>query len=249
MYGWCHLRSHGTRPLGLSTALSLLALSTGGLYGRLMPGSGGIGAFHRNGSQMEAPGGAGTSLDIPLEEVLRVVTPPAEAVIPYPGVCSKIWLHDVGGVDGGTPTHLQCGFRLQHWQQKPTPVAASSSWSRVTTSGSKQLLSLGGSTCRPATTSWTKAAQSDRLIPMKISQETSLRSHPPSRRGNDKEGAGSQDIYLLVTQRGEPLERSLEGIDIPPSTLAGLYCLWEGLPEGVLPGLHFDVFPPTTIEI
>ena len=50
-------------------------------------------------------------------------------------------------------------------------------------------------------------------------------------------------------QRGEPLERSLEGIDIPPSTLTGFYCLWEGLPERVLPGLHFDVFPPTTIEI
>ena len=85
--------------------------------------------------------------------------------------------------------------------------------------------------------------------PRKISQETSLRSCPPSGRENDKEGACSQDIHLLVTQRGEPLERSREGIDIPPSTLAGLYCLWEGLPGGVLPGLHFDVLPPTTIKI
>ena len=85
--------------------------------------------------------------------------------------------------------------------------------------------------------------------PREISWETSLRSHPPSGRGNDKEGAGSQDIHLLVTQRGELLERSLEGIVIPPSTLTALYCLWEGLPEGVLPGLHFDVFQPTSIEI
>ena len=75
-----------------------------------------------------------------------------------------------------------------------------------------------------------------------ISRETSLRSHPPSWRGNDKEGAGSQGIHLLLNQRGKLLERSPEGIDIAPS-------LWKGLPEGVLPGLHFDVFPPTTIEI
>ena len=85
----------------------------GGLYGGLMPGGGGIGDFHGNGSQMEAPCGGGTSPDIPLEEVLGVVTPPAEAVVPYPGVCSKIWLHDVGGVGRGAPTHLQCGSGLQ----------------------------------------------------------------------------------------------------------------------------------------
>ena len=78
-----------------------------------MTGGGGIGAFHGNGSQMETLGGGGTSLDILLEEVLGVVTPLAEAVIPYPGVCSKIWLHEVGGVDRGAPTHLQCGSGLQ----------------------------------------------------------------------------------------------------------------------------------------
>ena len=78
-----------------------------------MPSSRGTGAFHRNGSQMETPCGGGTSLDIPLEEVLGVVTPLVEAVIPYLGVCSKIWLHDVGGVSRGAPTHLQCGSRLQ----------------------------------------------------------------------------------------------------------------------------------------
>ena len=33
--------------------------------------------------------------------------PPEEAVVPYPGVCSIIWLHEVGGVVGGTPAHLQ----------------------------------------------------------------------------------------------------------------------------------------------
>ena len=91
--------AHGTRPLKLSMALSQSALSMGGLYGRLMPGGGGIGAFHRNRSQMEAPGGADTSLDIPLEEVLRVVTPLVEDAVPYPGVCSKIWLHDIGEAD------------------------------------------------------------------------------------------------------------------------------------------------------
>ena len=83
----------------------------------------------------------------------------------------------------------------------------------------------------------------------KISWETSLRNCPPNWRGNDKERAGSQGVHLLLTKRGELLERSSEGIDIPPCTLMGLYCLWEGLPKGVLPGLHFDVFLPTTIEI
>ena len=84
--------------------------------------------------------------------------------------------------------------------------------------------------------------------PREIGQETSLRSHTPSGRGDYQEGAGLQDIHILVTQREEPLERSPEGINIPPCTLMGLHCLWEGLPEGVLPGLHFDVFPPTTFE-
>ena len=116
---------------------------------------------------METPGGAATSSNIPLEEVLGVVTLPAEAVIPYPGVCSKIRLHNIGGADRGTPTHLQCGSGLQQQWQNPTPVAVSSSWSKVTTLGCKQLLSLGGSACRLATMSWTKAAQSDRLIPMR----------------------------------------------------------------------------------
>ena len=82
-----------------------------------------------------------------------------------------------------------------------------------------------------------------------VNRETSLRNHPPNWRGNDKEGAGSQGVHLLLTKMGELLERSSEGIDIPPCTLMGLYCLWEGLPKGVPPGLHFDVVPPTTIEI
>ena len=82
-----------------------------------------------------------------------------------------------------------------------------------------------------------------------INWEISLWSRPPRwGRGNDKEGAGSQDIHILVTQRGEPLERSPEGIDVPPCGLMALQFLGEGLPEGVLPGLHFDVFPSTTIK-
>ena len=42
--------------------------------------------------------------------------------------------------------------------------------------------------------------------------------------------------------------KSLEGIDVPSCSLSALQFLGEGLPEGVLPGLHFDVFPSTTIE-
>ena len=43
--------------------------------------------------------GGATYPGIPPMEVLRVVTPPEEEVTPYPGVCSTIWLHDVGGAD------------------------------------------------------------------------------------------------------------------------------------------------------
>ena len=44
------------------------------------------------------PRGSTTYPGIPPMEVLRVVTPPLE-VSPYPGVCSTIWLHYVGGAD------------------------------------------------------------------------------------------------------------------------------------------------------
>ena len=44
------------------------------------------------------PGGGATYPDIPAAVVLGVVMPPEEAVTPYPGVCSTIWLHDWGGV-------------------------------------------------------------------------------------------------------------------------------------------------------
>ena len=43
------------------------------------------------------PGGGATYPDIPAAVVLGVVMPPEEAVTPYPGVCSTIWLHDWGG--------------------------------------------------------------------------------------------------------------------------------------------------------
>ena len=43
------------------------------------------------------PGGGATHPDIPATVVLGVVMPPEEAVTPYPGVCSAIWLHDWGG--------------------------------------------------------------------------------------------------------------------------------------------------------
>ena len=45
------------------------------------------------------PGGGATYPGIPPMEVLGVVTPPEEEVIPYPGVCSTIWLHDAGGAN------------------------------------------------------------------------------------------------------------------------------------------------------
>ena len=54
-----------------------------------------------------------------------------------------------------------------------------------------------------------------------VSRETSQRNRPTNWRRYDKEGADSQGVDLLWTQRGELLERSLEGIDIPPGTLLG----------------------------
>ena len=45
------------------------------------------------------PGGDATYPGIPPMEVLGVVTPPEEEVTPYPGVCSTIWLHDMGGAN------------------------------------------------------------------------------------------------------------------------------------------------------
>ena len=54
------------------------------VYDGVVTGCWGKGTFHRNVSQMEIPGGGSTSLDIPPQEVLGVVTPPEEAVIPYP---------------------------------------------------------------------------------------------------------------------------------------------------------------------
>ena len=53
----------------------------GGLYDGVVTGCWGIGVFHGDMSQMEIPGGGGTSLDIPPKEVLGVVTPPEKAVI------------------------------------------------------------------------------------------------------------------------------------------------------------------------
>ena len=44
------------------------------------------------------PGGGATYPGIPPMEVLRAVTPPEE-VTPCPGICSTIWLHNVGGAN------------------------------------------------------------------------------------------------------------------------------------------------------
>ena len=50
------------------------------------------------------PGGGATYPDIPAAVVLGVVMPPEEAVTPYPGVCSTIWLHDWGEPAGRLPS-------------------------------------------------------------------------------------------------------------------------------------------------
>ena len=55
------------------------------------------------------PSGGTTYLGIPPTEVLGVVMPLEEAVTPYPGVCSTIWLHDAGGTGWEAPMHL-------HWE-------------------------------------------------------------------------------------------------------------------------------------
>ena len=53
----------------------------GGLYDGVVTGCSGIGVSHGDMSQMEIPGGGGTSVDIPPKEVLGVVTSPEEAVV------------------------------------------------------------------------------------------------------------------------------------------------------------------------
>ena len=65
----------------LRAAFSRSPLPMGGLYDGVVTGCWGIGASHGDVSQMEIPGGGGTSPDIPPKEVLRVVTPLEEAVI------------------------------------------------------------------------------------------------------------------------------------------------------------------------
>ena len=60
------------------------------------------------------PGGGATYPDIPATVVLGVVMPPEEAVTPYPGVCSTIWLHDWGGASWWAPMHVH---REPRWQQ------------------------------------------------------------------------------------------------------------------------------------
>ena len=64
-----------------------------------------------------------------------------------------------------------------------------------------------------------------RLVDLsKISRETFLRSRPPSWRGNDKEGAGSQGIHLLLTQKGKLLERSPVLIYLPAPSWVSIAC-------------------------
>ena len=95
------------RPLMLIAALSHSALLAGGQYHGIVTGPLGIESSKGGMFQRGIPGRGGTYPDIPPKEVLRVVTPLEEVVAPYPGVCSIIWLHEVGEDVGGTPAHLQ----------------------------------------------------------------------------------------------------------------------------------------------
>ena len=78
------------------------ALPTGGRYCGDTGSPLGREASREGMLQMEKSGGVRPGGDamypgIPPMEVLRVVTPPPEEVTPYPGVCSTIWLHNMGG--------------------------------------------------------------------------------------------------------------------------------------------------------
>ena len=64
----------------LRAAFSRSLFPMGGLYDGVVTDCWGIGAFHGDVSQMEIPGGGGTSPNIPPQEVLRVVTPLEEAL-------------------------------------------------------------------------------------------------------------------------------------------------------------------------
>ena len=61
-------------------------------------GASGGGSLQLEKSGGVRPSGGAIYPDIPATVVLGVVMPPEEAVTPYPGVCSTIWLHDWGGV-------------------------------------------------------------------------------------------------------------------------------------------------------
>ena len=65
----------------LRVVFSHSPLPMGGLYDGVVTGCWGIEASHRDVSQIKIPGGGGTSLDIPPQDVLRVVTLLEEAVI------------------------------------------------------------------------------------------------------------------------------------------------------------------------
>ena len=64
------------------------------------PAASGGGSLQLERSMGGRPSGGATYPDIPAAVILGVVMPPEEAVTPYPGVCSTIWLHDWGGAGG-----------------------------------------------------------------------------------------------------------------------------------------------------
>ena len=74
--------------------------AAGSLWGR---GASGGSRLQLEKSGGVRPGRGTTYPGIPATEVLGVVTPPEGVVIPYPGVCSTIWLHDAGGTGWGLP--------------------------------------------------------------------------------------------------------------------------------------------------
>ena len=97
--GWCHLRNLWHRRLPTQSGPQLCSPPNGRSVSQGYNWPLGREASRGGMLQMESPGRGVMYSDISPKEVLGVVTPPEEAVTPYPGVCYAIWLHDVGGAD------------------------------------------------------------------------------------------------------------------------------------------------------
>ena len=107
---------------------------------------------------------------------------------------------------------------------------------------------LGGSACRPDATSWTKAAQPNKLRSERSVGKPTRQRHPLSGRRYNKEGTGPQGVDLHRTHTTELLQRSSIGTDVPPCILKCFQCVRERLLKSVISRMYLHVFPPTTTE-